>query len=386
MKLVKHILTCLICIALAPTAMAFDFYSGGICYDVIGEREVAVVGAWQGVENCYEGSIILPEHVYFDDERMTVTTIADSAFWQSAVTEVQIPNSVTYIGVGAFAEATELSNVTLPMGLVTVSPYAFAGTAIENIAIPEGVRHIGTGAFAECAHLRTVFVPSGVQSIGASVFDDCFSLMEIYCAAANPPIVRGELTNIEDIDLVLPNARAEQAYRSSEQWNTERRFNYWSDEYFGYALHTEGTLEEDGFFCQPLGNHLAYRVYDRYGYQVALTAADRIYLPMVGFEDEYVVVPTNLMDDDEDGQLICHVPADIIEPSDVPQTTHPIITSYDGSIYIFGDNHGTWTEIYDVYGLLYYQRPTIKGHIDYLPGGRYYIVKVGDYAKKVFVR
>ena len=65
--------------------------------------------------------------------------------------------------------------------------------------------------------------------------------------------------------------------------------------------------------------------------------------------------------------------------------TDPMVYAYNGVIYIKGDNYGTWTEVYDIYGNLYYQRPSVKGDIPDLPRNRVYIVRVGNYVKKVFL-
>ncbi|MBR6432228.1 MAG: hypothetical protein IKS64_05180, partial [Muribaculaceae bacterium] len=62
------------------------------------------------------------------------------------------------------------------------------------------------------------------------------------------------------------------------------------------------------------------------------------------------------------------------------------ITGYDGTIFIHGDTSGMWTYIYDVYGNLWYKRPsgTSRKWIS-LPGHRLYIVKVGDTVRKVML-
>ena len=43
-----------------------------------------------------------------------------------------------------------------------------------------------------------------------------------------------------------------------------------------------------------------------------------------------------------------------------------------------------WTFIYDVYGNLWYERPAVNNWIS-LPGQRVYIVRVGEYIRKIFL-
>ena len=52
----------------------------------------------------YEGTVIIPSTVIYEGEEFTVTKIADNAFqYCDGLNSVTIPNSVTYIGNGAFS-------------------------------------------------------------------------------------------------------------------------------------------------------------------------------------------------------------------------------------------------------------------------------------------
>ena len=137
-----------------------DIEACGIYYNIISDTQVEVAPAYHDGVNHYQGCIILPERVYCDGVNYDVTAIAPRAFWQSAVTEVQIPNSVTSIGEAAFADAEQLANITLPLGLKAFSRYMLAGTAITHLVVPEGVTSIGKGALEDCYWLRTIFLPA----------------------------------------------------------------------------------------------------------------------------------------------------------------------------------------------------------------------------------
>ena len=98
----------------ACAAQASTFESGGIYYATTGAGTVAVarVPAEKAVNEPYKGVYIIPEQVYYDGVNYQVTAIADSAFFQSKATEVQVPNTVTSMGECAFAYATDLTSVS----------------------------------------------------------------------------------------------------------------------------------------------------------------------------------------------------------------------------------------------------------------------------------
>lgn len=90
-------------------------------------------------------------------EGKPVTTIGRAAFFNSAVTSVTIPDSVTAILDGAFEKCSELT----------------------NISIPNSVTSIGLSAFAHCTSLKSITLPSSLSTIGNFAFDGCPSLMTV---------------------------------------------------------------------------------------------------------------------------------------------------------------------------------------------------------------
>lgn len=184
------LLLSLLALCCALSVKAQDIEASGIYYNIIGENQVEVTSAIYDGVNHYEGCIILPEKVYCDGVNYDVTAIAPRAFWRSAVTEVQIPNSVTMIGDAAFADAEDLTDITLPLGLTAVSRYMLAGTALSNVVLPEGVTDVGMGAFEDCTRLHTVFLPVTLRRIGDRAFGYCSQLAEIYCDAPTRPKCR----------------------------------------------------------------------------------------------------------------------------------------------------------------------------------------------------
>ena len=374
-------------VSCALWAQAQDIEASGIFYNIISDTHVEVTSAWQSGVNRYEGSIILPEKVYCDGVNYEVAAIAPRAFWQSHVTEIQIPNSITRIGDAAFADAEDLQSITLPMGLKVVSNFMLAGTAVRNVVIPEGVTDIGTGAFEDCSALQTVFLPASLYAIGKRAFRYCNNLQEIYSDASTPPLTMDDnaFEGCSGVHVLLADASTTSSYADDPVWGDEDAFSLWVDE--GLAVVPAMQQENLGanWTALSLDSGLAYKIYGPDGYLMAITAADRYFLPVGALSTDYLVVPTTLMYDDEDKQLIATSEPDAIEEIEVESPEKKItIVGVDGTIYIEGDTRGLWTYIYDVYGTLWYKRQYDRNWITMTEPG-VYIVKVGDTVRKVIL-
>lgn len=72
----------------------------------------------------------------------------------SDVTVVNIPNNIRRIGVYAFQNCKNLTNLDLPKGVTSIDNYAFSGCdRLTSISIPNSVERIGFLAFLKCPHL-----------------------------------------------------------------------------------------------------------------------------------------------------------------------------------------------------------------------------------------
>ena len=112
---------------------------------------------------------------------------------------------------------------------------------------------------------------------------------------------------------------------------------------------------------------------------------EHYYLPVGDHEAEYVIVPTDGVNDSEEIMPVT-VKAPVAPSDDLENKLHhPLIYALGGVLHIEGDNHGTWTTVYDMYGRRYYERPSVEGQIITLDRNRVYIVIVGNYVKKVFL-
>ncbi len=90
-----------------------------------------------------------------------LSQIDPGAFWgcTSLPTEIELSDSVTFIGAGAFEGCTSIEKVTCSPYILQISDRAFAGcTSLREISIGIGTS-IGGKAFKDCAALETVKYP-----------------------------------------------------------------------------------------------------------------------------------------------------------------------------------------------------------------------------------
>lgn len=137
--------------------------SDGVLYS----KDKTVLHAFPGAKT----SVAFPQRV---------CEIGPQAFQGSALTDVDVPSSVTTIGMAAFDQCRNLESVTLHDGLVSIGTRAFGWNyALKAIAIPETIAELPDALFKNCGGLEYVSLPSGLKVIGSGAFSGCTSLRSI---------------------------------------------------------------------------------------------------------------------------------------------------------------------------------------------------------------
>ena len=107
----------------------------------------------------------------------SVTSIGIEAFRDSSLTSIELSNSVTSIGRSAFSGCTSLTSVAIPDSVTSIDSSAFSGcTSLTSVEIPNSVTEIVFCAFSHCKSLANIEIPDSVTSIGGGAFFDCTSL------------------------------------------------------------------------------------------------------------------------------------------------------------------------------------------------------------------
>lgn len=99
--------------------------------------------------------------------------------------KITIPDKTRYIAKIAFRNNLNITELILPDSLTFIGEQAFSGCkALSSIDFGKGLSQIGDSArnkfvFSDCHELKKLHIPSNIKSIGSSAFSNCSSLQEI---------------------------------------------------------------------------------------------------------------------------------------------------------------------------------------------------------------
>ena len=120
--------------------------------------------------------------------------------------------SVNSMGTSAFDGFKKLISVLLPNSLTKIEQTAFRNSGLKMIEIPEAVTTIGMDAFAGCGQLSTVIIGSKVRTMEQGVFYSS-AVKEVYVKPLTPPSIADYLFSSKPIIHVYSSALS--AYQNS---------------------------------------------------------------------------------------------------------------------------------------------------------------------------
>ncbi len=102
----------------------------------------------------------------------TLTSIGAESFSGSGITYANLPQSVAYLGAGAFSGCTALTTVQIPAAIQAIRDRTFRNcTELKNVTIPEGIRYIGVAAFQNAVSFQSVVFPQSLLTICDNAFE-----------------------------------------------------------------------------------------------------------------------------------------------------------------------------------------------------------------------
>jgi uncharacterized protein YjdB len=189
------------------------------------------------------------KYVNLDITGSTITIIPEKAFEGTSspygcvtLLGLNIPNSVTNIGVSAFYGCTNLASITIPKSVTSIGERAFTRcekltsiiidsgnsaytaengilynknkttiiaypTASGSYVIPSNITRIETYAFMSCINLSSVTFPNSVTSIGIGAFSSCTSLTSVTIPNSITSIESGAFINCTSLSsITIPNS------------------------------------------------------------------------------------------------------------------------------------------------------------------------------------
>lgn len=117
-----------------------------------------------------------------------LTRMESYAFYGcSSLVSLELPGGLTQIGPNAFGGCLNLIHIALPPGLTRLEDGVFYGCSrLESVDLPPGLTFIGKEAFSRCSSLAAIEIGSAVESVDSSAFAYCTSLTDFEVAPDNP--------------------------------------------------------------------------------------------------------------------------------------------------------------------------------------------------------
>ena len=136
------------------------------------------------------GNIVLPSYVTYNGITYLVKGIGSYAFnyCTGLIGNLNIPNTVTYIGSNAFEGCKFSGCLVIPSSLIGIGEEAFRDCSdFSELILLNGILYIHEGTFYGCKNLTSITIPESVTSIDNGAFGNCSRLSSITVYAETPP-------------------------------------------------------------------------------------------------------------------------------------------------------------------------------------------------------
>ena len=225
---IKKTLIASLLLLISSNISAYDFEVDGIYYNIVSLEDLTCAVTY-GDEK-YAGEVEIPATVTYNGRTLDVVEIGNSAFSNSGVQIVKIPNTITTIGSQAFYSCSVLTYISIPNSVKTIGSNVFWGCSelkrvviedgedvlnwassnqfdtillqsaetvyigrelsygdyddlfgknLRDVTIGNSVTTITEMLFSGCTNLTNVTISNSVTSIGGSAFYNCTGLTNI---------------------------------------------------------------------------------------------------------------------------------------------------------------------------------------------------------------
>ena len=137
------------------------------------------------IENNVANVIRYKAHYVVETEWIDENSVSNDYDYESNEGVIVLKDGVTEIGEGAFTDSFDIVSVEIPNTITTIGMGAFAYSVISSVVIPNSVTEICEGAFNGCDELKSIYIPASVERIGVEAFLNCTKLNSIEVDKSN---------------------------------------------------------------------------------------------------------------------------------------------------------------------------------------------------------
>ena len=144
---------------------------------------------------------------------------ADNTVFSSSEGILYNKNKTTLL---IYPEGKDDKTFVIPSTVVKIEDSAFYQSMLESVTIPNSVTTIGSNAFWYCTHLTFLTIPKSVKEIGYDAFDNCTGLEEVTVEWSTPlSVPTGIFDNVNTsvVTLKVPNG-TKTLYQTADVWKT----------------------------------------------------------------------------------------------------------------------------------------------------------------------
>mgnify|MGYP003781804761 CR=1 FL=1 len=92
---------------------------------------------------------------------------------------VELPHGIKEIGECTFGNCESIRSIHIPRNVWKIGRFAFQGSGLESVDIPSSVEYISISAFAECSLSENVTIRNEYVKIKGEAFSKCNKLKDI---------------------------------------------------------------------------------------------------------------------------------------------------------------------------------------------------------------
>lgn len=136
----------------------------------------------------------------------------------SSLTSVQLPENLKKIGQFTFSGCLALKSISIPSNITEIGSNAFYYSGLISISLPDKLEEVSNNVFESCPALTTVTIPNSVKTIGESAFNGCRALSSVIFSNQLTKIAQCAFQDCESLkEISLPESLIELEQRVFER-------------------------------------------------------------------------------------------------------------------------------------------------------------------------